>query len=148
MVSGRGIGRVAVVIVILEDMDPLEEDVAHMVVDIVVLTKDHVNTDIVGEIITSLRSAERNLIALNNHNWLILILLSLVILLMLLQLLFLVLPPLYFHKVSMMGCASSNSLRITIQQLMHPLHVWMSICLFIQTLDIRSRSLIPHDKYS
>ena len=92
--------------------------VAHMMVDRVALKKDHVNLNIVGGIITSLRSAGRNLVALNGYNWLILTLLPLVILLMLLRPLFLVLLVLslwYFHRLSMVDWASSSSLRTTIQ---------------------------------
>ena len=91
---------------------------AHIVVDIVALRKDHVNADIVGGIITFLRSAERNLVALNGHIRLILTLLSIVILFMLFQPLFLVLLVLllqYFHMLSMIGCTNSSSLRTTIQ---------------------------------
>ena len=43
-------------------------DVTHMVADKVALLKDHVNANIVRGIITSLRSAERILVALNGHN--------------------------------------------------------------------------------
>jgi len=90
---------------------------AHIVVDIVALRKDHVNADIVGGIITFLRSAERNLVALNGHNRLILTLLSIIILFMLFQPLFLVLLVLlqYFHMLSMIGCTNSSSLTTTIQ---------------------------------
>ena len=70
-----------------------------------------------GEIITSFRSAKRNLIALNEHKWLILTLLPLVILLMLLQplMVLLVLPLWYFHRLSMIDYARSSSLRTVIQ---------------------------------
>ena len=54
-----------VVIIFEQDVDPLKEDVAHMVIDKVPLIKDHVNADIIGGTITYLRSYERNLVALN-----------------------------------------------------------------------------------
>ena len=123
-----------------------------LLVNGVALIKDHVDADIVGGIITSLRSTRRNLVALNRHSWLILTLLPPVILLMLLQPLFLVLlvlPLWYFPRLGMIGCANSSSLRTTIQQLMHPLFRYGRLyCLFIQTLNIRFWSIIPHDLYS
>ena len=74
---------IVVVTVILEGVDPLKEDVAHKVVDRVFLINDHVNADIVGGIITSLRSVGGKLVVLNWHNWLILTLLLLTVLLIL-----------------------------------------------------------------
>jgi len=73
-----------------------------------------------------LGSAGINLIALNGQNWLILTLLPLMILLMLLQpllIFFFWFSHLILHRLSMIGCANSSSLRIIIQQLMHPLQV-------------------------
>ena len=49
-------------------LESLVGGVAHMVVDRVALINDHVNANIVGEIITRLRSAWRNLIAMNGHS--------------------------------------------------------------------------------
>jgi len=76
---------IVVVVVILEDVDPLAGDMAYMVVDRVALIKDHVNANTVRGIITSLRSAWRSMDTLNGHRWLILTLLPLAMLLMLLQ---------------------------------------------------------------
>ena len=134
-----------VVIVILNDVDPLEGDVAHIMVDIVALIKDYVNIDIVRGIITFLKSVGRNLVTQNEHSWLILTLLP-IVKRMLLQLL-LVLPLWYFHRLSMIGCVNSSSLRIIIQQLMHPLQAWMPILPLHPNLDIRFRSSILHGMY-
>ena len=50
--------EIEVMVVILEDdVDPLEGNMAHMVADRVALINDHVNADIVGGIITFLKSA-------------------------------------------------------------------------------------------
>ena len=86
----------------------LEEDVAHlevivvlMVVDRLLVIRGSCNVSIAKEITTSLRSAKRSLVALNRHNWLMLILLPLVILVMFilqfLTLVFLALPLLFYH---------------------------------------------------
>jgi len=85
----------------------LEEDVAHlevivvlMVVDRLLVIRGSCNVSIAKEI-ASLRSAERSLVALNRHNWLMLILLPLVILVMFilqfLTLVLLALPLLFYH---------------------------------------------------
>ena len=57
-----------VAVILKQDVNLLEGDMAHMVVDIVALIKDHVNADIVGKIIIFLRSTGRNLITLNGHS--------------------------------------------------------------------------------
>ena len=81
----RGVGEV--VVMILEgDMDHLEEVVVSIAVNIILLIRDPFNVSIAGEITTSLRSAERSLVTLNGHSWLMLTLLHLVILLIFLLL--------------------------------------------------------------
>jgi len=121
---------VVIVDVILEEnMAHLKEGVVPIVVDRLLVTRGPGNVSIARGIITSLRSIKKILVALNGHNWLMLILLPLVILptfILLLQLLTLVLlalPLLLYHMRSMIGCASSSSPRIIIQRLMHPLQV-------------------------
>ena len=71
---------VVVATVILEDVVHLEEVVVPMVVNKLLLIRSPSNVNITGGITKSLRSAGRNLVALNGHSWLILILLPLVIL--------------------------------------------------------------------
>ena len=56
-------------------MDLLEVDLARMEADRVPLRKDPDNAGTINALITSLRSAERNLIDLTRHNYLSLILL-------------------------------------------------------------------------
>ena len=70
-------------VVILEDkdVDLLEVDVAHMEADRVPLRKGLSNADTVDAVITSPRSAGRNLVYLSGHNYLSLILLLRVVLL-------------------------------------------------------------------
>ena len=80
-------------VILKEDVAHLEVTVIPMVADRVALIRGSGNVSNVGEIIIFLRSAERNLVVLNGHSWLMLTLPFLVILLifMLLQSLTLVL---------------------------------------------------------
>ena len=78
-----------------EDVDPLDVDVDLMEADRVPLRKIPSNVGIVDVEITSLKSAERNLINLSGDCYLILIFLPHVLLLRVLHLLFLALPLLY-----------------------------------------------------
>jgi len=81
MIFGRGHGRVMAVILEDEYVDLLEVDMARMEADRVPLRKDPDNAGTVDTVITSLRSAGRNLVDLSGHSFLSLILLLLVALL-------------------------------------------------------------------
>jgi len=88
-------------VAILEDAAHLEVVIDLMVADIVALIRGLNTVSIVAGIITYLRNAERNLIALNGHSWLMLTLLPLVVLLVLIQplsLVLLTLPLWHYHK--------------------------------------------------
>ena len=92
---------VVVIVVVEENMDPLEGDVVHMVADIVAFIRDPGNISIMAGIITSLKNTRRNLITRNGHSWLMLTLLPLVVLLVLIQplsLVLLTLPLWHYHK--------------------------------------------------
>ena len=82
-----------VVTTILEDkgMNSLKVDVDPMEANIVSLRKAPDNVGIVDVVITSLKSAERNLIHLSGHNYLVLVLLPCVVLLRVFHLLLLAL---------------------------------------------------------
>ena len=97
---------VAVAILEDEDVDLLKLDMVLIEADRVSLIKAPGNVSIVDRVITSPKSAERNLIDLSGHNYLTLILLPRVILLMLLHLLMSVLPLLYYRRRSMIDYAS------------------------------------------
>jgi len=119
------VAEVVVAAVFLEDATHLEVAVDLIVADRVALIRALDNVSIVTGIMTSLRSAERNLVALNGHNWLMLTLLSLVMFMLLqpLSLVLLGLSPWYYHRTSTIDYVSSSSLSAVIQRLMHPLQV-------------------------
>jgi len=75
MVSGRSRGRGRGAILEDEDVDLMEVGVARMDVDRVPLRKVHANAGTVNAVITSPRSAGRNLVDLSRHSYLSLILL-------------------------------------------------------------------------
>ena len=91
IVSERAEIMVVAVILKDEDVDPLEVDVVLMKADKVPLRKDPGIVDTMDTVITSSKSAERNLVNLSGHNYLILILLPRVIILRSLHPLFLAL---------------------------------------------------------
>jgi len=84
---------VVVTAILDEDMDLFEVDVAHMEADKVPLRKDPGNAGTVDAIITSPRSAERNLADLSGHSYLSMILLLHVALLRTIH----PLPPLFLN---------------------------------------------------
>jgi len=140
------------VVILEEDVAHLEEDVAHL---------EEVMIPMVADKLLAIRGPRQcKHCARNNHisekcwekfgcpEWaqlVMLILLPLVILSMFVlpQLLTLVLLALslFYHKRSMIDCIGSSSLRTIIHRLMHLLQVCA------KALDIRLRSLIPHDRY-
>jgi len=84
---------VIVAAILDEDMDLLEVDVARMEADRVLLRKDPGNAGTVDAVITSSRSAGRNLVDLSGHNFLSLVFLLHVALLRTIR----PLPPLFLY---------------------------------------------------
>jgi len=70
MISGRGRDRVVAAILEDEDLDLLEVDVARIEANKVPLRKDPSNAGTVDAVITSPRSAGRNLVDLSGHSYL------------------------------------------------------------------------------
>ena len=110
------VAEIVVVVVILEeDVDSLEGNMAHLVIDRVALIRDPGNVSIVTGIITYLRNSGRNLIVLNGHNWLVLTLLHLMFLMFLQPLSLFLLVLSLCHRTSMINYVNSSSLRAIIQ---------------------------------